>query len=219
MTVKVLLADDHGIFREALKGLLEREKDISIIADTDDGAKAVELALALRPDVAIIDISMPLLNGINAARRIAAEAPEIKVIIWSMHIDKEYVLEALRVGAKGILAKTCTSDELVQAIQQVAAGHSYLSPTISNAIMGLIPIPNIPVPDAAPQVVDAKLSNRENQVLRLLVEDNCTKEIGSILHLSAKTVETYRSNLMKKLKITSIVNLVKYAIREGITTV
>jgi len=162
---------------------------------------------------------MPLLNGIKAARRIVAEAPETKVIIWSMHISKEYVLEALRVGVKGVLAKTCTLDELVQAIQQVAAGHSYLSSTISNAILGLIPISSIPVPDTAPQVVDAKLSNRENQVLRLLVEDNCTKEIGSLLHPSTKTVETYRLNLMKKLEITSIVNLVKYAIQEGITTV
>ena len=211
MTVKLVLADDHKIFREGLKSLLEQEKDFSVIADTSDGALAVELCLSLLPDVAILDIGMPGLNGIEAAREIVAHSQDIKVIILSMHTDKEYVSEALRAGAKAFLAKSCSSTELVNAIHDVVAGHHYLSSTISSALVGLI---SNHQQDA--QNEDIRLSPRENQVLRLLAEGYCTKEVASQLNLSSKTVETYRLNLMKKLKITSTANLVRYAIKEGI---
>jgi DNA-binding NarL/FixJ family response regulator len=214
MTITLILADDHKIFREGLKSLLEQEKDLSIIADTDDGATAVELCLALLPDVAIIDISMPTLNGIDAARRVVSQTHDTKVIILSMHTDKEYVSEALRAGAQGFLAKACTAAELIAAIHDVVAGRPYLSSTISSALVGLI---STPVPKA-PQVGHG-LSRREIQVLRLLAEGNCTKEVASQLNISSKTVETYRLNLMKKLKITSVANLVRFAIREGIANV
>jgi DNA-binding NarL/FixJ family response regulator len=216
MTLSILLADDHKIFREGLKNLLAQESDLSIVADTDNGAHAVELALSLSPDIAILDISMPVLNGLEAGRQITAQGQGTRVIILSMHMDREYVAEALKSGAQGVLAKTCSSSELVAAIRQVATGDPYLSATISSALVGIIANPE-PHAQAAPAVrTDGKLTPRENEVLRLLAEGHCTKEVASLLDISSKTIETYRLNLMKKLKITSMVSLVKYAIREGI---
>lgn len=218
MPITILLADDHKIFLEGLKGLLEQENDFSVIADARDGATAVRLALELLPDVTILDINMPQVDGIEAARRILADAPVTKVIILSMHLEKEYVLEALQAGAKGFLAKTCSSVELVNAIHEVAAGQAYLSPTISQALLGLISSP-LDERISPPQKSDKVLSQREGQVLQFMVEGLCTKEIAAHLDLSSKTVETYRQNLMKKLDITNLAGLVKYAIREGITDV
>lgn len=213
MAIRVLQADDHKIFREGVKTLLAQEQEISIIAETSDGARAVELALSLRPDVVILDINMPQLNGIEAARRIAAQAPELGVIMLSMHTEKVYVLEALRAGARGFLAKTCSSSELADAIRRVAAGEPYLSSTISSATLGLI---SLPPAQPAPQASKERLSRRENEVLRLMANRDCTKEIASRLDISCKTVETYRSALMKKLNLGSVAELVKYALREGI---
>jgi DNA-binding NarL/FixJ family response regulator len=219
MAINILLADDHKIFREGLKNLLEREEDISIIADTDQGAAAVELCLSLKPDIAILDISMPKMNGIEAARRVVAQGQGTRVIILSMHMDQEYVAEALRAGAQGVLAKTCSARELVAAVRQVVAGEPYLSSTISSALVGIISSPKPQGLGSSPRKADNKLSQRENEVLRFLAEGHCTKEVASLLNISSKTVETYRLNLMKKLKITSVVSLVKYAIREGIIVV
>jgi DNA-binding NarL/FixJ family response regulator len=219
MTISILLADDHKIFREGLKALLEQEKDLSIIADTDDGAVAVELSLSLLPDVAILDICMPNFNGIEVSRRIAASEQPTRVIILSMHMDKEYVSEAMRAGAMGFLAKSCTSSELVNAIHDVVAGKPYLSSTISSALVGLITPPQPDLPGSTLRRADYPLSRREHEVLRLLAEGNCTKEVAALLSLSSKTVETYRLNLMKKLGITNMANLVRYAIREGIIEV
>ena len=219
MALRILLADDHKIFREGLKNLLAQEDDMTIIADTNEGAQAVELAMALHPDIAILDISMPNLNGIEATRRIAAQGQGTKVVILSMHSDKEYVAQALNAGAQGVLAKTCSSRELIAAIRQVAAGVPFLSSTISGALIEIISSPKHDVAARPAPVADTKLSKRENEVLRLLTEGHCTKEVASLLCISSKTVETYRLNLMKKLNITSMVSLVKYAIREGITTV
>jgi DNA-binding NarL/FixJ family response regulator len=210
VTIRVVLADDHKIFREGLKALLVQEEGLSIVGEADNGNSAVELCLALLPDVVILDISMPDLNGIEVARRIALNAQEIRIVILSMHTDKEYVAEELRVGAMGFLSKACTSTELVNAIHGVVAGQPYLSPTISSTLVGLI---------SSSQQDESKardgLSWRENQVLRLLAQGLCTKEVASHLAISSKTVETYRLNLMKKLRITSMANLIRYAIREG----
>jgi DNA-binding NarL/FixJ family response regulator len=216
MTISILLADDHKIFREGLKNLMAQENDLSIVADTDNGARAVELALSLGPDIALLDISMPILNGLEAARQITTLGQETRVIILSMHMDREYVAEALKAGAQGVLAKTCSARELVAAIRQVAGGEPYLSATLSSALVGIIANPE---PRAQAELTgrsDSKLTPRENEVLRLLAEGHCTKEVASLLDISSKTIETYRLNLMKKLKITSMVSLVKYAIREGI---
>jgi len=219
MALRILLADDHKIFREGLKNLLAQEDDLAVIADTDDGAHAVELSLALLPDLAILDISMPTLNGIEATRRIAAQGQGTQVIILSMHSDKEYVAEALKAGAQGVLAKTCSSSELIAAIRQVATGVPYLSSTISCALIEIISGSTHDVATAPARLADTKLSKRENEVLRLLTEGHCTKEVAAQLCISSKTVETYRLHLMKKLNITSMVSLVKYAIREGIIEV
>jgi len=214
MTISVIIADDHKIFREGLRALLTQENDLSIIGEADNGASAVDLALSLLPDVALLDISMPNLSGVEATRRIVANTTSTKVIILSMHIEKEYVTEALRAGAKGFIAKTCSSTELVNAIRDVVAGQPYLSSTISSALVGLIATPQEEI-----STTSNGLSHRELQVLRLLAGGSCTKEVAAQLNLSTKTVETYRLNLMKKLKITSMANLVRYAVREGIVDV
>ena len=216
MSISILLADDHNIFREGLKVILEQESDFNIVADTNDGSKAWELSLSLVPDVAILDISMPQLTGIETARRILARGLKTRVIILSMHMDKEYVAEALRIGAHGVLAKTCAAGELINAIRQVAAGQSYLSPTVSDALIGIISSPKPLGVASLPPGKSNKLTQRENEVLRLLAEGHCAKEVASLLTISIKTVETYRLNLMRKLQITSMVALVKHAIREGI---
>jgi DNA-binding NarL/FixJ family response regulator len=215
MEISILLADGHNILRQGLKVLLEQEKNLCVLADTDDGARAVELCLALHPDVAILEIVMPTLDGIEAARRILASGQGTKVIFLSMHLDKDSISAALSSGARGVLAKNCTSQELINAIHRVVAGEHYLSSTISGPLVALITTPQLDLQSSFPRQ-DSQLSQRENQVLRLLAEGHCTKEIASQLNLSTKSVETYRLNLMKKLKIVNIATLVRYAIREGI---
>jgi len=213
--ISLMLADDHNIFRTGLKSLLGQEEDLEVIAETDDGAGAVELAVSLTPDVALLDISMPTLSGIEAARRITSESPGTRVIILSMHTTKEYVSAALMAGASGFLSKSCTHTDLLQAIHDVVGGKHYLSPTISSSLIELVTTaPAEPQP--APARADNQLSRRENEVLRLLAEGNCTKEVAARLGISTKTVESYRLNLMKKLNIVNMANLVRYAIREGI---
>ncbi|GFO69046.1 DNA-binding response regulator [Geomonas limicola] len=213
--ISLLLADDHNIFRTGLKNLLSQEEDLEVIAETDDGADAVELAVSLVPNVAILDISMPTLTGIEAARGITSQSPATRVIILSMHTTKEYVSAALVAGASGFLSKSCTHTDLIQAIHDVVCGKHYLSPTISSSLIELITNPAAePLP--VPSKTDNQLSRRENEVLRLLAEGNCTKEVAARLGISAKTVESYRLNLMKKLNIVNMANLVRYAIREGI---
>lgn len=213
--IRLLLADDHTIFRTGLKNLLCQQEDFQVIAETDDGAAAVGLAVSLSPDVAILDISMPNLTGIEAARRITRESPATRVIILSMHTTKEYVSAALVAGASGFLSKSCTHTDLIQAVHDVVDGKHHLSPTISSSLIELITTP-LPEPQPVPMKAENQLSRRENEVLRLLAEGNCTKEVAAHLGISAKTVESYRLNLMKKLNIVNMANLVRYAIREGI---
>jgi DNA-binding NarL/FixJ family response regulator len=215
VTVSLVLADDHKIFREGLKALLEREQGFTVVGETDDGTTAVELVLSLLPDVAIIDIRMPDVNGIEATRRIASATGQTRIILLSMHTGADYVSEALKAGARGFLSKACTSSELVNAIRSVVSGEHYLSPTISTTLVDLISTPLYQPPPA----VENGLSRRENQVLQLLAEGLNTKEAAARLEISAKTVETYRLNLMKKLRITSVANLVRYAIRERLVDV
>jgi DNA-binding NarL/FixJ family response regulator len=213
MTIRILLADDHKIVREGLKALLEKESDIEVVAVAEDGRSATQLALELLPDVAVIDIGMPGLNGIDATRCITVENSAVRVLVLSMHSARRYVLEALSAGAKGYILKDCASAELARAIRIVKANETYLSPKVADILvkdcMNLLP--------AQGSDTASLLSKREREVLQLIAEGHNTKEIAFILNLSIKTVETHRQQLMKKLNLQTVAGLTRYAIREGLT--
>ena len=218
MSVKVILADDHQMFREGLRSLMERQTDIEIIAEAADGRSIVKLLQEVSPDVIIMDVSMPGLNGIEATRQIKATYTDVKVIALSMHSSRRYVIEMLKAGASGYLLKDCAVSELCEAIRIVAAGQVYLNPRIGTLVINdyLQRLSETPVAEPADSSV---LSAREREVLQLLTEGKRTKEIASILHVSVKTVERHRQNITGKLNINSIAELTKYAIQEGITSV
>jgi DNA-binding NarL/FixJ family response regulator len=213
MTIRVLLADDHKIVREGLRSLLERETDMDVVAMADSGRAALQLTAEHRPDVAVIDIAMPEMNGIEAIRRMSGENPGVRILALSMHSARRFVVEALSGGATGYLLKDCACEELVRAIRVVAGNETYLSPKISGLIVKdyVKRLPESKSPEKA------LLSNREREVLQLIAEGRCTKEIAFSLGLSAKTVETHRRQIMKKLDLHSVAKLTRYAIREGIT--
>jgi len=213
MTIRVLLADDHKIVREGLMSLLEKEPDIDVVAMADNGRTAVQFAGELKPDVAVLDIGMPEMNGIEAIRRISHDDPEIKVLTLSMHSARRFVTEALSAGAKGYMLKDCAVEELVRAIRTVANNETYLSPKVA----GLIVRDYLKhSPDSA-QSHDYLLSTREREVLQLIAEGESTKEIAFKLSVSIKTIETHRQQIMKKLNLHSVAELTRYAIREGLT--
>ncbi|MFH1379193.1 MAG: response regulator transcription factor [bacterium] len=215
MSIRLLIADDHKIVCLGLKTLLEKETDIKVIAEADNGRSAVKLCLDLLPDAVIMDISMPELNGIDAARQIIAKTPHVKVLILSIHMDKHFVAEALRAGVSGYVLKDSAFEELKTAIHTVLSGHVYLSPAITGVVVkdyvnSLIQNQN---------TISSMLTEREREVLQLLAEGQPTKQIALKLGVSVKTIETFRSNIMEKLDIHSIAEITKYAIREGLTTV
>ena len=214
MSIKVLLVDDHAIIREGLRSLLEKEPKMEVVADTDDGRKARELVRELSPDVVIMDITMPGLNGIEATRQITAEYPGVKVIALSIHSKRRYVADMLSAGAAGYILKECLFDELVQAIQAVAAGGQYLSPRITDVVVS----DYVKRLSAASDSPVAALTSREREVLQLVAEGKPTKQIALELHVSTKTIEANRRQIMEKLNRHSVAELTKYAIREGLTT-
>jgi DNA-binding NarL/FixJ family response regulator len=214
MGIKIILADDHKIMREGLRNLLEKEKDIQIIAEASDGRTAVRLAKDLLPDLVVMDTIMPDLNGIDAARQIINENPGIKVIALSMHSDKQFVVEMLKAGASGYMLKDCAFEELVNAIQCVMKDETYLSPKIAGIVLKDY-MQGVSKDKAS---VFSELSNREREVLQLIAEGKSTKDIAFHLHVSVKTIETHRQQIMRKLKIHNIAGLTKYAIKEGLTT-
>ncbi len=218
MSVKVILADDHQMFREGLRSLMERQIDIELIAEAEDGRSIIKLLQKLSPDVIIMDVSMPGLNGIEATRQIKATYADVKVIALSMHSNRRYVIGMLKAGASGYLLKDCAVSELCEAIRIVAAGQVYLNPRINTLVVNdyLQYLSDNTVAEFADSSV---LSAREREVLQLLAEGKRTKEIASILHVSIKTVERHRQNIMGKLNINSIAELTKYAIQEGLTSV
>jgi DNA-binding NarL/FixJ family response regulator len=215
MTIQVLLADDHKIVRDGLRVLIERCHDMQVIAEAEDGRKALQLARKHKPDVVIMDISMPDLNGIDATRQILEEVPGTKVIALSMHSDKQFVDGMLRAGAVGYLLKDCAADELIQCIRIVLSGRICLSPGITGFLVNeyLHPTRDEVL---APRT---ELSVREREVLQLIAEGRSTKDIANSLHISIKTVETHRKNIMEKANLHSVAELTKYAIRHGLTSV
>jgi DNA-binding NarL/FixJ family response regulator len=215
MNIKVLLVDDHAIIREGLRSLLEKQPEMEVIADTDDGRKARELVRKLSPNIVIMDITMPGLNGIEATRQITTEFPDVKVIALSIHSKRRYVADMLSAGATGYILKECLFDELVQAIKAVANGGRYLSPRITDVVVS----DYVKRLSASADSPFEALKAREREVLQLVAEGKSTKQIALELHVSTKTIEANRRQIMDKLNIHSIAELTKYAIREGLTTI
>ena len=214
MSIRILLADDHKITRQGLRSLLKEQPDIEVIAEADQGRTAVQLARKLRPQVVIMDVSMPDLNGIEATRQIVSESASTRVIALSMHSDALFVTEMLKSGASGYLLKDCAFEELERAIRTVIAGKTYLSPAISGVVVDDY-LHRLSKTDFSDVEV---LTDREREVLQLLAEGNSTKQIALKLHISAKTVETHRRQIMNKLDIFTVAELTKYAIRKGLTS-
>jgi len=210
MKIKVIIVDDHQMVREGLRSLLVGEKDMEVIAEAGDGWEGVRLAEKLAPDVVIMDIAMPELNGIEATRQILARTTGVRVMVLSMHSDKRFVERTLKAGASGYLLKDCAFEELVRAIRTVMAGQIYLSPGIASLVVRGYLENGLDSPSV--------LSAREREVLQLITEGKSTREIGLLLHISIKTVETHRQQIMKKLHLRTVAELTKYAIREGLTT-
>jgi len=214
MDIKILLADDHKITRDGLKALLDSQKKMIVIGEAENGRQAVRLAVDLVPDVVVMDINMPELNGIEATRQIIAELPSTKIIALSMYSDKRYVVGMLKAGVSGYLLKNCAFDELVSAISAVVANQNYMSPKIADTVMK--DYANIlESSDASPISL---LTAREREVLQLIAEGLKTKEIAARIHVSVKTVETHRQQIMRKLNAKSVAELTKIALREGITS-
>lgn len=211
MNIRVLLADDHAVLRDGLKALLAANADIEVVSVVGNGRDAVHSARELRPDVAILDVAMPGLNGIEAAALLRTQCPATRVIMLSMHSSAEHVHRALEAGAAGYLLKEAASEEIVVAVRAVHAGRDYLGRT--PGIRGNLPVKR-PNREAGP--IDS-LSPRERQVLQLVVEGHSSAQIAVIVGLSPKSVDTYRSRLMRKLGVADVTSLVKFAIQHGLT--
>jgi len=211
MSIRILLADDHTIVRHSLSSSLQEQKDMEVIGQADNGLSTVELVRELSPDIVVMDIGMPDLNGIEATRQIVDESPTVKVIGLSMHSSNKYVREMFRAGASGYLLKDCPFEELLDAIKTVIEGKAYVSPSIGKTVIE----DYISRPDETSAF--SILSRREREVLQLMAEGKTTKQLAACLHISPKTVEAHRLRIMNKLDIDNVAQLTKYAIQEGLT--
>ena len=214
MSLRILIADDHRIMREGLRSLLEKQPDTEVIAEAENGRTTLQMSRRFKPDVVLMDIIMPDLNGIEATRQIIAELPDIKVIALSMHSDKKFVVEMLGAGASGYLLKDTAFEELGKALHTVVNNQTYLSPKIAG-LMAEDYSPNVANKDS---LVAPVLTSREREVIQLIAEGKTTKQIASLLNVSVKTVETHRKKIMDKLGTNSVAELTKYAIREELTS-
>ena len=212
-SIKVLIADDHKLFRLGLRQLLVRQPGVTVVGETETGLKTVGAVHELQPDIVLMDISMPELNGIEATRRIVEDGLPCKVIILSMHSDRRYILEALRVGAKGYMLKDSAPEELLSAIRRVMNNQFYLSEKINEQVIADY-IQHTEPDKASPYSL---ISAREREVLQLLAEGKSTKQIADLLFVSTKTVETHRLHIMEKLNIHTVAELTRFAIREGLS--
>lgn len=214
MTVRLLIADDHRIIRQGLISMINKEVDMKVIAEAENGFKALELAEQLQPDVIIMDIEMPEMNGIEATKNILSSLPDVKVIALSMYSEIEFVAEMFLAGSVGYMLKNSAFNELISAVKTVSSGKRYLSPSITEAVIAdwLVLLAKQEKP------AGVKLSSRENEVLILLAQGNNTKEIAYELELSVKTIESHRQKIMQKLNLFSVAELTKYAIRKGLST-
>ncbi|HTB12257.1 MAG TPA: response regulator transcription factor [Bryobacteraceae bacterium] len=211
--IRILLADDHTIIRSGLRLLLDQQPDFKVVAEASDGREAVEQVSKLHPEVAVLDIGMPQLNGIEATRQIATQEPDTKVVILSMHQDEGYVLKALKAGARAYILKNSAEADLIRAVRTVAEGKSFFSPVISKMLLE----------DYVRQIRDKHvedsydlLTPREREVLQLLAEGRTNKEVANILHLSVYTVDAHRGNILQKLNLHGVPEMILYAVRKGI---
>ncbi|HVB07912.1 MAG TPA: response regulator transcription factor [Candidatus Acidoferrales bacterium] len=207
MPIEVLLADDHQIVRQSLKVLLEKE-GLKIVGEASNGQEAVKIAESLHPDVAVLDVSMSVMNGIDAAKEIQKVSPQTKTVFLTIHDEDPFLLDALRVGAKGYVVKTYAAEHLVHAIREASRGGVYLSPEVSRAVVQAY--------QNKTELCAEPLSPRERQVLQLIAEGKKTKEVAGVLDISVKTAETHRTRIMEKLDIHETAGLVRYAIRRGL---
>lgn len=212
MSIRIVLADDHQMLRSALAGLLDAVPDFEVVAQADNGRVAVELAEEFRPDVVILDITMPVLNGIEATRRIREVCPGVRVLALSMHAENRFVTEALRAGASGYVLKMADFDELAAAVRSVAGGGTHVSPELAGQVIREL-ADQVPAPDPA-----YHLSDREREVLQLLADGRSSKESAQLLHVSVKTIDSHRRQVMQKLGLGSVAELTKYAIKSGLTS-
>jgi len=217
VAIRIVLADDHALLRQGVRSLIEDEKDMEVIGEANDGREVVSLCDDLCPDVVVMDIAMPHLNGIEATRKIRSEAGTVKVLALSMHNDKRYAAGMLAAGASGYLLKDCVYDELVEGIRKVASGGTYLSPGIQGIILGDY-VERMAEGGGADPSAFSVLTEREREVLQLVAEGQTTKEIADALYISVKTVESHRQNIMEKTGLHNVAELTKYAIREGLTS-
>jgi DNA-binding NarL/FixJ family response regulator len=206
---RVLIADDHGIVRSGLRMLIDRQRDLTVVAEAEDGVEAVERALAERPDVAVLDVSMPRMTGLQAAREIRAQDERIRVLLLSMHDDDRYFLEALDAGASGYVLKRAADADLIDAVRTVAGGRPFLSSDNQRELMN-------DWLERGPSEPEDRLTPREREVVKLIAEAHTNRQIADTLKLSEKTVESHRANVLAKLGMRDRVELVRYAIRQGL---
>ena len=206
MPIRIVLADDHVLVRQSLRALLERE-GFQVVAEASDGQEAVRHAASFQPDIAVMDISMPILNGLNAAREMSRSIPKTKIILLTQHDEGQYISEALDAGVKGYVLKNQVASDLLEAIRQVSRGQVYLSPGVSRGVMEAY--------QSKSEKSKNSLTLRERQVLQLIAEGKSTKDVASLLGISVKTAESHRTRLMNKLDIHETASLVRYAVRQG----
>ncbi len=214
MSMKVIIVDDHQLFRQGLRALLEGESDMEVVGEGENGHEAVRLCKQLKPEVVVMDVGMPELNGMEATRQCLAEHPKVKILALSMHADRRFASGMLRAGASGYLLKDAAFDQLIEAIRAVAAGQIYLSPAVTEVVVD----DYVHRLASGAESAFSVLSAREREVLQCLAEGLSTREIAEALHVSAKTIETHRQQVMNKLDIHNVAELTKYAVREGLTS-